>query len=86
MVCVIRHCVLTINKFKIGNLIAIRGRDIVKEQALGPRSCLKCPSSCCKSEIGKMYAKKKKKRKEKEKQDMTVPFARARAKLGGSIR
>ena len=30
--------------------------------------------------------KKKKQNKKKQKQDMTVPFARARAKLGGSIR
>ena len=30
--------------------------------------------------------KKKKKKKKKKNQDMTVPFARARAKLGGSIR
>ena len=30
--------------------------------------------------------KQKQKQKQKKKQDMTVPFARARAKLGGSIR
>ena len=35
--------------------------------------------------LDKMQKERKKERK-KEKLDMTVPFARARAKLGGSIR
>ena len=34
----------------------------------------------------KQTNKQSKKKKKKKKQDMTVPFARARAKLGGSIR